>query len=205
MVELTLKWNHVSSVIVPHADSANPSQLLPMLIGALSLLRILFLIFWEKADPDDQEEGEIATAPPSTNPVAHAPPQHGLGFGQGLESLEPQVASPKTSYSERSVRVGPDDGIPRSTFHRYLVAWLPWLSQFSFWTKPSAHNARNGGDKDWRADAGGIDVRDSGMAFLHDSVQSPTSTGFESPTPGAHASSTITSPASPMIRFDEKV
>lgn len=205
MVELTLIWNHVTAVIGPHGNVAYPSQLLPMLIGTLSLVRILFLIVWEKADPDDKEEGETATAPPSTNPLAHAPPQHGLGFGQGLESLGPQVASPESAHSEPQLRVGPDDGVPRSTLHRYLVAWLPWLSQFPFWTRPSAHHARNAGGKDWRADLGEVNARDSGMAFLHDSLQSPTSTTFGSPRPEPHASSTITSADSPMIRFDEKV
>ena len=214
-VELTLNWNKVNDVIGTGNNVAYPSQLLPLLIGVFGLVRILFLLFWAYYEPEDREQGETATAPPedaqgnlSVGNEQRAGPQ-GLGSRSRKRTASPSPYSPGTTILGHDQNHNPV-AVRRSLFHRYMVAWLPWLSQFPFWTKPSGgYQHTRDRSRDWARprtsrNTKGNRARDSGMAFLRRSQQSPMA-GFESPAPGNVASPQLNSPDSPMIRFDEKV
>ena len=214
-VELTLIWNRVSTVIVTGNSVAYPSQLLPLLVGGFGFVRILFLLFWAYYEPEDQERGETATAPPedAQGNLSAGNEQRAARQGLGIESKE-MTASP-SSYSPGTTILGHDQNhnpvaIRRSLLHRYMVAWLPWLSQFPFWTKPSGGyqhtrvRSRNWARPRNSRNPGGNGARDSGMAFLGSSPQTPSG-GFGSPAPRHMTSPQPNSPDSPMMRFDDKV
>jgi hypothetical protein len=217
MVEMTLHWNNAKAVITGAVQVAYPAQLLPMLIGAFGLLRILFLLFWSIYEPEDREQGETATAPPedAQGHLSAGNKMRAANQGLGIQS-EKMTASPTPHpLGPGTAIMGHDQDhnpvpIRRSSFHRYVVAWLPWLSQFPFWTKPSGgYQHTRVRSRDWARPRNsrnprGSSTRDSGMAFLRRSPQTPNGR-FESPAPGDMASPPLTSPVSPMIKFDEKV
>jgi hypothetical protein len=133
MVELTLNWNHVTQVLGPNGNITYPAQLLPMMIGALSFLRICWILFkrWHFPEPDCCDENQI----PHQRMVMsrEAPfdtPQKGLGLlSSPSDHREGTTAVVGQEYDTSMVR-------NRSPFKRYLVGYLPWLSQFDFWKSP---------------------------------------------------------------------
>lgn len=91
-----------------------------MSIGAFSLIRVIWLVFndcW--LEKEEGEEDDVPAQPVSPHPHRIA---HGLK---------------RTSYTVSSVAVPTvqdhDYHFKRRKIHRYLVAWLPWLSQMSVW------------------------------------------------------------------------
>src|ERR1700745_640711 len=67
MIELTLNENRMLSVLAKNGGIGNPAQLLPLLVGVLSLVRILFLIYV------DRRKKRTATASDPTTPKHHSP------------------------------------------------------------------------------------------------------------------------------------
>lgn len=97
MVEMTLVWNHAVQVLSGNQTIATPGQLLPLLIGALGLLRIVYFIFKDKIWGAGEQEEET----------------HDHGGGEDRTDTE-------------NVK-------DRNRLLRYLVAWLPWLSDTPLW------------------------------------------------------------------------
>ena len=138
MVEMTLIWNHVTQVLGPNGNISYPAQLLPMLIGVLGFLRVCWLLFkrWWYPEEDNCDENEAA--PEKQDGSSRAPPdtsQVGLGL----------LTSP-TAYSPSPTAVNGQDYYNgnerrRSLVKRYLVAYLPWLSQSDFWKNPKGHRS----------------------------------------------------------------
>ena len=216
MVEMTLNYNKVKNVI-SLLDTFYPAQLLPMLIGAFGLLRILFLLFWLIYEPEDKEHGETATAPPEDaqgNPSAENEIRKDRmqATDQGLEppTKELPVSSTQEPILPGTAIMGHDQNtnlvvIRRGLFRRYLVAWLPWLSQFPFWTKPAGgYQHTRARSRAWALPrtSKGSNLRDSGLAFLRRRPQKPNG-DFKSPSSDdkAHPQSEF----APMIKNDEKV
>ena len=123
MVEFTINWNDVTGV-VGEQGVGGPGQILPMIIGIFSFVRILWLMFEEWRAPDDDCCDE-------DDPVAEPVPV--------FEEIKPsEIPNPppfarQTSETAR-VTAQVEDMFRRQPQVRYLVAWLPWLSQFEFWT-----------------------------------------------------------------------
>jgi len=200
MVELTLNWNRVADVIGPNNQIAFPAQLLPMLIGAFSLIRVLFLLFWEIYEPEDKEQGETATAPPEDAAGNLSAANEARATRQGLGLEDTPVAS-QPSYPKATTAIGHDHNhhpvpVRRSWYQRYMVAWLPWLSQFTFWTEPAGGRHVRPRGRVRHAGKHG-DARDSGVMFLRRSLLSPNG-GIGSP-----AQDSVASPQ--MAKSDEKV
>jgi hypothetical protein len=213
MVEMTIIWNKARAVIASSNQVAYPAQLLPMLIGAFGLLRILFLLFWSIYEPEDTEQGETATAPPedAQGNISAGNKMRAANQGLGIKSEEVTVSPTPYPPGPGTAIMGHDQDhnrvpIRRSLFHRYMVAWLPWLSQFPFWTKPSGgYQHTRLRSREWARPRNSRNpnrssARDSGMAFLRRSPQTPDGR-FESPAPGGLASPPLTSPVSPMIQI----
>jgi hypothetical protein len=162
MVELTLVWNHTTSVLGPNGNISYPAQLLPLMIGALGFIRICWLIFkrwwWSPADdccdenePSKEKQGG-ASRPPNTP--------------SGLGLLPPSPSNgdfPNTGAGEYD-----DTTIVRnrSLVKRYTVAYLPWLSQFEFWKHPRGHRPLQSSPEE-----DGRNYQDSPLAGIHTSYK----------------------------------
>lgn len=133
LVECTLNFNHVKGVLGPGGRIFFPSQLIPLIIGAFSFLRLGYRVLEKSRDPDDD---------PSL--PANAPT---FGVNQefpGKRKLFKLFAPPTSAVNPRPQL--PQDMPPEDTDIdklvedepvrlRYLVTWLPWLSLLHWWKK----------------------------------------------------------------------
>lgn len=130
-VEFVLNYNHVDSVLGPGGRIYFPSQLIPMIIGAFSFVRLVYLKFekirYNEAEPtatvarEPTIEGSPQPKPKGKDLVRlFAPPK---GVPRTASDFEP----PKDTDIDRRVQHDP-------TWLRYLVAYLPWLSLLPRWT-----------------------------------------------------------------------
>ena len=83
-----------------NSNIQSPSQLLPLIVGIFSFLRVVFILVRAKMEKRHED-----------NPTE------------------------ETAYT-RVVLEDTQLILARPVHHRYLVAWLPWLSIFHFWSKP---------------------------------------------------------------------
>lgn len=183
-VELAVTWNYVRDVIGPNGNIDYPAQLLPMLIGALGFIRILWLMFKRWRWPEDESNEEEEVQQKSAMPPGAPPGTPGVGLG---------LLSPQTPFSDAPTandETDYDDSVTqgRSFATRYLVAYLPWLSQFEFWKNPKGHQSlQNSLEKDGNP--------------YHDSPLTATQTSYKSgkDTDIRVRSYATASDASPMI------
>jgi hypothetical protein len=141
MVELTLNWNHVTQVLGPNGNITYPAQLLPLMIGALSFLRICWVLFkrWQFPEQDCCDESQVGQQ--RTGMSRRAPfttPQVGLGL------LSPPSAHLKDTYTIVGQEYNTSMIRNKSSVKRYLVAYLPWVSQFDFWKTPKGQRNPQG-------------------------------------------------------------
>jgi hypothetical protein len=190
-IELTIIWNHVLGVIGPNGKISYPAQLLPLLIGTLGFLRICWLLFqkWLNPEPDCCDENEV---PPEKLNKSNGAPPATPGVGLGL------LSSPSAG-SERPAAGTGEDSDQSITRHRrlairYLVAYLPWLSQFQFWKNPK-------GDKNLQSspEEGGRNYRDSPLTEMRTSYKSVE--GDEGTSPMIDMKSPTSLNSSPMMNF----
>lgn len=161
LVELTLSGNHMTGVLAKNGNIAYPAQLLPLIVGALSFIRVLWLINANVsaerkkrqraakeatrclAGDECEAEGWEQPTPVPTTPTT---PRPGLNkristassFGLGIKHFfSPNLGDSGLTHSPSEDTVDEDTRPHRMRpfHHRYLVAWLPWLSLFEFWHK----------------------------------------------------------------------
>jgi hypothetical protein len=151
-----------------------------MMIGALSFLRICWLLFqrWVNPEPDCCGENEVPTGVLNkSNRGPLATPSVGLGL---LSSPPPDSERPAAGTAQDYDQSITHD---RSLAMRYLVAYLPWLSQFQFWKNPKGHRKlRNSPEEDGRNyhDSPLTDIRTSYKSVEDDDMDGkivPSSTG----------------------------
>jgi hypothetical protein len=153
MVEMTLNKNHMRRTIAQDAGIQFPSQLLPLLIGGLSFIRVLWLIYAEGRDRvkdasdfnnERFERKETMTKPSLWN-----------GYGLGLAFLN--ILSPSRQPRNAPIFALDEDNLPailRPWHHRYLVALLPWLSTFDSWKMADRSDASLDTEQQPSSDAG---------------------------------------------------
>lgn len=112
---MTLNKNYMLNTLASYGEIAYPAQLVPLIVGILSLVRVLWLIYCEwKNSPRD-----------GTTRNAWCTYQYFLDILWCPSKLDDtasgESAGPNTPYTLRPWH------------HRYLVAYLPWLSMLSFW------------------------------------------------------------------------
>ncbi|OLE52729.1 MAG: hypothetical protein AUG51_16690 [Acidobacteria bacterium 13_1_20CM_3_53_8] len=130
-VELILIWNHVTQVYGPNGNISYPAQLLPLLIGVLGFIRICWLLYKKVTDPPDDCCDENGAAPEKQSGSATAPPvNRQVGLGLLASTYSPARAEANGDDYDESIAHN------RSLGMRYMVAYLPWLSQFGFWKNP---------------------------------------------------------------------
>jgi hypothetical protein len=132
MVEKTLGKNNMLGTLSQYSHIVYPSQLLPLLVGALSFLRVLWLIYAEGKERVKEasdtgharfERRETGTKPSLRN-----------GYGLGLNFFK--IFLPSGRPRNDPVFELEQPLLPplfRPWHHRYLVALFPWLSTFKFW------------------------------------------------------------------------
>jgi hypothetical protein len=140
MVEMTLNKNNMWQTLAQNSTIIQyPSQLLPLLVGGLSFIRVLWLIYVEGRDRVKEEKDnnqrrfnrhETMTKPSMRN-----------AYGLGLNFFK--ILSPAKRPREAVIfEAEPSFPQPLKPWHhRYLVALLPWLSAFESWKLTDKNDA----------------------------------------------------------------
>jgi hypothetical protein len=143
IIENTLAENHMLRTLAKYGDIAFPAQLLPLLVGALSFLRVVWLIYVEWSEGSEALPSH--TNLDGTNEGSRAnDKEHPIESFSNLSSRYTAIlrwirgnrtaALPADAYDDEN-----EDGIALSSrpiHHRYAVALLPWLSTLDFWKQP---------------------------------------------------------------------
>ena len=140
LVECTLNFNHVKGVLGPGGRIFFPSQLIPLIIGCFSFLRLMYKVLEKARDPNDEPSLPMEPRPsrtqqdfPGTKRLfkIFAPPTNSINPPpQSLEDMPPEDTDIDELVQDEPFRL------------RYLVTWLPWLSLLHWWNKDkqSRHN-----------------------------------------------------------------
>lgn len=133
VVEITLNYNHVKEVLGPGNRIFFPSQLIPLIIGCFSIIRLGYKVLKKWRDPDDdpslpvdpRTSGTRQEFPPKFRIFKlFAPPTDVLHAAPGPLRHPP----PRDGDIDRVMEAAP-------VRLRYLVSWLPWLSLLHWWQK----------------------------------------------------------------------
>ena len=122
MMEFTLNYNHVQSVLGWHGHIFFPSQVIPLLIGAFGFIRIAFIRFAQWRSPEDIEPS-LARDPTLPQRASTAP--RGLGWLKVFTASRRGGTDPAAEHEDGDIDPCMED---RPLWLRYLVAWLPWLA-----------------------------------------------------------------------------
>ncbi|KAK5953862.1 hypothetical protein OHC33_005132 [Knufia fluminis] len=151
-VEFSLNYNHVVSVLGPQGRIYFPSQLIPMIIGAFTLTRILYKKLEKLRGGDDVEPTVVREA------TVEGPPQEMPSRRNIFKLFAPPTShvQPRSKYVPEDEDIDPKmDG--KSAWIRYLVVYLPWLSLlFSSQNKSGSHSVEGG---HLSADSGDVEGR----------------------------------------------
>ena len=130
MIEMTLNYNHIKSVLGPGDRIYFPSQLIPMIIGAFSFCRLVYKVYEKWRDPDD--EPSLGVDLPLVPSQSHQSFPHrfrsfGKIFAPPTELVHPPP-SPKDMVPE-------DDDLDEllkneRPWVRYVISYIPWISLF---------------------------------------------------------------------------
>lgn len=148
LIEVTLNENRIYGVIGGSAASlANnnllqPGQLLPMLIGAFSFIRCLFIAFELFRNPDGDISPSLGRH--QSRRVTTAQPDATKGFNffkmfsaanEVVHEEEKQILQVKTDEDAQEKEIDPFFELQKrlSVFQRIMVTWMPWLSLLWFW------------------------------------------------------------------------
>jgi hypothetical protein len=129
-IEMTLNENHMLQTVAKYGHIAFPAQLLPLLVGVLSFLRVLWLIMMDWVElGDEKAANEDPDHPVHPHRSAYAKTLRG-----GLRLLPPWTNAKR---GRPPVPTKPEDNIDRHKpiHYRILVGYLPWLSVFPFWRR----------------------------------------------------------------------
>ena len=115
MIEMTLNFNHMQNTLASYGRIGYPGQLVPLVVGILSLVRVLWLIYmeWKDSRPDGNARNTTSTYQYIRNILWPPLNVDDMALGELEGANMPSTLGP--------------------WHHRYLVAYLPWLSTLSFW------------------------------------------------------------------------
>lgn len=143
-IEFTLNLNSVDAVIITSDSNAGvwtAAQLIPMLIGIFSLLRMIYLAFEHFRAPDGDIKPSLGTR--HSCPAGGVKTKHGRFYDKVKWYLKCYSIALSKEYNEekqnKARTVEPNEARINeirgkwSVTRRLIVTWLPWLSLFSFW------------------------------------------------------------------------
>ena len=155
LTEFTLNYNHIKSVLGPGGRIYFPSQLIPMIIGSVSFVRLMYKLLEQRRDPLDGDDPSLplnltfsnrkATgstsdpqqsfpskkrfwkifAPATTINVSVNGRVPSPALGRETTTPEPDDMDESLLEALRNRRKNP-------SFLRYVVTFLPWLSLLLF-------------------------------------------------------------------------
>ncbi|EXJ70502.1 uncharacterized protein A1O5_06571 [Cladophialophora psammophila CBS 110553] len=142
-IELTLSLNHMSNVLGKSAV-VGAGQLIPLAIGMISLVRVLYVLAqtrapWLRKKEDDDcgprsrgDGDEKTMSGLGLNPYSPAPRKERTEDAEKFAVLATMQRPPTLPALPASIRRSEK----RTLTHRILLAWLPWLNLFE-WSKES--------------------------------------------------------------------
>jgi hypothetical protein len=169
-VEFTLNWNHMTNVLGEHGLSG-PGQQIPLLIGMLSFLRIIWIsIKNHYIDPSLKPDEELETVAPESKSTPPPPAATGLGISSRANTFNiatsiksnptptPIRRAATTTSSPAPTRFPANqpqhthlNSIPLLAAHtdrpllsRFLVAYLPWIADFDYFRNDLRGKAQGG-------------------------------------------------------------
>jgi hypothetical protein len=133
MIEMTLNKNHMLKTLAQNGNIGYPSQLLPLIVGALSFLRVIWLIYdeWKKHRREASRTSD--TRFEAARQTTKKPSLYNY-YGFSLNIIK--IFSPSTRLDTTPAFEFEHPNLPctlRPWHQRYAVALLPWLSTFDFW------------------------------------------------------------------------
>jgi len=113
----------------------NPAQLLPLLIGILSFIRVLFLLYVDRTGRfgavwrwDANNRGQHVEQAQQDQPIRFL----GMKIQGLMRPAAPQTRANTGDFEDNmAARHSPD----RPWWKRHLVGMLPWLSVFDLWRR----------------------------------------------------------------------
>jgi hypothetical protein len=130
-VEFTLNFNHMTNVLGEHGLSG-PGQQLPLLIGLFSFVRICWILIKDKYLNRGEEDAAIETPEGGKN-------LQRAGTGMSDVAVTASKSPPHGPVLQQHAHL---NSIPLLAGHtdrpwvqRVMVAYLPWLSDFSLFGK----------------------------------------------------------------------
>lgn len=132
-IEFTLRLNRIRNVT--SLGDMSPGQLIPLLIGVASLLRVSYVIFRNKIGWTRDEEETTPSAEGDSNMKGL-----GLAMTNTNSAYSPPRKNPPSEH-ETIANLPPRRAIGpfrprRHLLHRFLLVWLPWFGLLSFFRHP---------------------------------------------------------------------
>jgi hypothetical protein len=133
VIEMTLNKNHMLKTLAQNGNIAYPAQLLPLIVGALSFLRVLWLIHAEwkervKKGSSTSHSRFEAASETAAKPLLHNWHAFSLDIIKNFSPSAQSDTTPAFEFEQPNLT-----STLRPWHHRYFVALLPWLSTFDFW------------------------------------------------------------------------
>ena len=135
IIELTLMQNHMLGALATYGQITYPSQLLPLVIGAASFIRVLFLIYAEAREKqDEKKKGKKGRR--DANPTPEQLLKRRQSFGIHVrKAFSPNLGKRSSVFFSRSASLFEKEKIAnasRPRLVRYMLSWLPWVGLFGF-------------------------------------------------------------------------
>lgn len=133
-VEMTLQYNHVKNVLGPGGRIYFPSQLIPMILGGFTFVRLI----WKKIAQSRRRNPIDSSIKESSSPAAPQRVSTSKSLMKLMSPPSPVVKKEETEHfkdkdiDSRMVTAGPG--------WRMLVSYLPWLSLLPRFRQASTTN-----------------------------------------------------------------
>ncbi|OAP61464.1 hypothetical protein AYL99_03667 [Fonsecaea erecta] len=154
LVECTLNHNHVKEVLGPDGRVFFPFQLIPLIIGCFSFVRLAYKVLEKSRDPDDEPSLPTELQPSATQQDYRGPKRLLKIFAPPTSSFHTRPPAPEDMPPEDTDidQLAQDE----PTRLRYLVTSLAWLSLLHWWSNDAQQRQKtrkrdaNHMDKDHR-------------------------------------------------------
>jgi hypothetical protein len=130
MIEMSLSKNHMIQVLAQHGEIAYPAQLIPLIVGVLSFVRVVWLIYAKWKEGNEKSSRSNNATAMRVNHTLYNPYYFSLDTIKQIfsSSAQPERNMPTFEADQPNM-----PAILRPWHHRYAVALVPWLSTFDGW------------------------------------------------------------------------
>jgi hypothetical protein len=132
MIEMTLTKNNMLQTFPKYGKIAYPAQLIPLIVGVLSFLRVLWLVYAEWKEADETKSRRRNEDADARNEKANLPSLYHFSIDI-FKRIFSSSAQPEPRTPTFEVEQPDMPEVLRPSHHRYAIALLPWLSTFKSW------------------------------------------------------------------------